>query len=101
MLEMAVAGGEEFLLGFQLAGISKVFKIEKNSEEQIKKFTENKEIGILVLDDAVMKSLPDHVQTDLNKMVKPVVVVLSKEAGSTSLRNSIIKAIGVDLMKEK
>ena len=101
MVELAIAGGEEFLLGFQLAGISNVFKIEqdKNVENFIDEIKENKEIGILVLDDTIMKRLPEHVQGDLNKSVRPVVVVLSTEKGSTSLRDNIIKAIGVDLMK--
>lgn len=103
MLEMAVAGEEEFLLGFQLAGISNAFKInpDKTAEEELRKIIKKSEIGILVLHDNIMKALPSHMQADLNKSVNPVVVVLSKELESSNLRESIIKAIGVDLMKEK
>jgi len=103
MLEMAIAGEEEFLLGFQLAGVSNTFKLnpDNTAEEEIREIMEKDGIGILVLHDNIMQALPEHMQANLNKSVSPVVVVLSEKSESSSLRDSIIKAIGVDLMKEK
>ena len=101
MSEIAVVGGEEFVLGFQLAGISNIFTLDDSSAaEQIDKIMRLENIGILVIDEKTMQSVPENTRYKMGKSVKPVIVVISQNLGSSGLRESIIKAIGVDLMKE-
>ena len=100
MSEIAIAGNEEFLLGFRLAGVRNTFVVNGNQVEEIKKIMSDEKLGILVLDEKTLNALPDHFQDDLSKSVAPVVVSLSKEADSGNLRAQIIRAIGVDLWKK-
>jgi vacuolar-type H+-ATPase subunit F/Vma7 len=104
MAEIVVAGTEEFVMGFQLAGISNTFIIEgsenKDASEKIDAIMKSDNIGILVIDEKTMNALPENTRYRMSKSVKPVIVVISQKLGSSGLRESIIKAIGVDLMKE-
>lgn len=99
MLELAVAGSEEFLLGFQLAGIRHTFLLGDKPLDDLLEIRKNQKIGVLVLEEETMHKLPDHVKSDMNKSIRPVIVLLSKEGEGSDLRDKIISAIGVDLWK--
>jgi len=63
-MEIAVVGTPEFTLGFQLAGISTLYNPE-GEEERIKVFRDllnSKDVGIVVVDSAVLASLPDRLR---------------------------------------
>jgi len=102
MSEIAIVGKEEFTLGFMLAGVRKIY-VDHNLEETKNKlidFMNDENIGIIVLQQETFNELPVHIQDNLVKSVKPVVVTLSKTADAGKLREMIIKSIGVDLWEK-
>jgi len=99
-MEIAAVGSPEFTLGFQLAGISTLFNPE-DEEERIKVFRNllnSKDVGIVVVDSAVLASLPDRLRMQLSGSVSPTVLGIGTEEDNT-LRETIRRAIGVDLWK--
>ncbi len=99
-MEIAVVGSPEFTLGFQLAGISNLHNPE-GEDETSKVFRDlltTKGIGIVVVDSAVLASLPDRLKERLSESVTPTVLGIGTEE-DTTLRETIRKAIGVDLWK--
>ncbi len=101
MAELAVFGEEEFLLGFELAGIRKTYKIGSNVHKTLSAVLSEEGIGILVVSQSTMDQLDSHTQRELSKSTKPVVVVLSEQQEGAQLRKDIIRAIGVDLWKSE
>ena len=57
-----------------------------------------KGVGIVVVDSAVLSSLPDRLRERLSESVTPTVLGIGTEE-DTTLRDTIRKAIGVDLWK--
>ena len=102
MSEIAVIGSSEFALGFQLAGIRNVVELKdsENPSEKIKELTCKPEISIIVTDENLMKKISEDDRMKFEALIKPVIVVLSRELAAESLRKSIIKAIGVDLWRD-
>jgi len=99
-MEIAVVGSPEFTLGFQLAGISNLHNPE-GEDETSKVFRDlltTKGIGIVVVDSAVLASLPDRLKERVSESVTPTVLGIGTEE-DTTLRETIRKAIGVDLWK--
>ena len=99
-MEIAVVGSPEFTLGFQLAGISNIFNAETNDEmsSQLKSLLNSKEVGIIVIDSSIMSTLPERLRDQLSASVTPTVLGIGTEE-DTTLRDTIRKAIGVDLWK--
>ena len=100
MAELAVIGSTEFIMGFQLIGIKKVFEADdKSSLEKIfTKIMIDESIGIMVVEENSLAKLDDNFRKRVENNVSPVCVVLSDKQGSQSnLRETIKKAIGVDL----
>ena len=99
-MEIAVVGTPEFTLGFQLAGISTLYNPE-GEEESIKVFRDllnSKDVGIVVVDSAVLASLPERLRLQLSGSVSPTVLGIGTDEDNT-LRETIRRAIGVDLWK--
>ena len=99
-MDIAVVGSPEFTLGFQLAGISNLHNPE-GEDETSKVFRDlltTKGIGIVVVDSAVLASLPDRLKERLSESVTPTVLGIGTEE-DTTLPETIRKAIGVDLWK--
>ena len=99
-MEIAVVGSPEFTLGFQLAGISNIFNPETDDEmsSQLKSLLNSKEVGIIVIDSSIMTTLPERLRDQLSASVTPTVLGIGTEE-DTTLRDTIRKAIGVDLWK--
>ncbi len=99
-MELAVVGSQEFTLGFQLAGISNIFNPETGDEmsSQLKSLLNSKEVGIIVIDSSIMSTLPERLRDQLSASVTPTVLGIGTEE-DTTLRDTIRKAIGVDLWK--
>ena len=99
-MELAVLGSQEFTLGFQLAGISNIFNPETDDEmsSQLKSLLNSKEVGIIVIDSSIMTTLPERLRDQLSASVTPTVLGIGTEE-DTTLRDTIRKAIGVDLWK--
>ncbi len=95
MAEIIVVGDEEFTLGFDLVGIR---------SERMDKFEEliskNSDAGIVVISQKDYDGLSVRVKNTIDKLIKPIIVILSEDdIKGQNLRDSIIKALGVDLMK--
>lgn len=97
MLEIAVVGGSEFTLGFQLAGIRKTFDVEEEPINKIMELMKDGDVGIIVVDKKTMDKIDRFDREDLERSVKPVVITLSTEESDENLRWVIKKSIGVDL----
>ena len=99
-MELSVVGSQEFTLGFQLAGISNIFNPENEDEmvSQLRSLLNSKDVGIIVIDSAIMATLPERLRYQLSASVTPTVLGIGTEE-DTTLRDTIRKAIGVDLWK--
>ncbi|MFC1648252.1 V-type ATP synthase subunit F [Nanoarchaeota archaeon] len=49
MVEIVIAGHEEFLLGFKLSGVRHTFNTEENAKEIIEKVIRMGNVGVLVI----------------------------------------------------
>ena len=99
-MEIAVVGSPAFTLGFQLAGLSDLYNPEGEEElhSTLRSLLNNKSVGIMVVDSAVMSTLPDRLRDQLSASVSPTVLGIGTEE-DTTLRKTLRKAIGVDLWK--
>ena len=99
-MELSVVGSQEFTLGFQLAGISNTFNPEGDEEmaNQLKSLLNSKDVGIIVIDSAIIPTLPERLRNQLSASVTPTVLGIGTKE-DTTLRDTIRKAIGVDLWK--
>ena len=100
-MEISVIGNSDFVMGFRLAGIRKVYETDNISVESVvRAVLEDKDIGILVMHNDDVSRLSDSLQALLNASVQPTVVALGGSGeGSTNLRDKIKQAVGVDLWK--
>lgn len=95
MSKIFVVGNEEFTLGFELVGID-----SKPFSEFEKLISKNSEAGIVIISSEDYESLSLKLKGQIDKLLKPIVVILSKEdIKGGNLRDKIIKALGVDLLK--
>jgi V/A-type H+-transporting ATPase subunit F len=99
-MDIAVVGSPEFTLGFQLAGISTLYNPEGEEEtsQTFRNLLNTKGVGIVVVDSAILSALPDRLKERLSQSVTPTVLGIGTEE-DTTLRETIRKAIGVDLWK--
>ena len=72
-MEIAVIGSPAFTLGFQLAGLSDLYNPEGEDELHavLRSLLNNKSVGIMVVDSAVMTTLPDRLRDQLSASVSP------------------------------
>jgi V/A-type H+-transporting ATPase subunit F len=63
-----------------------------------KSLLNNKSVGIVVVDSAILAGLPERLRDQLSASVSPTVLGIGTEE-DTTLRDTIRKAIGVDLWK--
>ena len=95
MSKIVVVGDEEFTLGFELVGID-AFPFS----EFEKVVSKTSDAGIVVISQQDYDTLSVRLKNDIDKMLKPIVVILSKEdIKGGNLRDAIVRALGVDLLK--
>ena len=99
MVKLAVVGSNEFIVGFQLAGIRDVIEVTINSYNELKNLKNKKEIGIVVVDEKIMDNLEQQQRLEIEASVDPVFITVSTEVEQDSLKRLIKKSIGVDLWK--
>ena len=99
-MEIAVVGSPEFTLGFQLAGLSDSYNPEGEEDlhSTLRSLLNNKSVGLMVVDSTMLTTLPDRLREQLSASVSPTVLGIGTEE-DTTLRDTIRKAIGVDLWK--
>ncbi len=97
-MDIAVIGNEDFVLGFRLAGVRRVFTTnEENYESTLLKAMDDEAIGILAADSSDLKFLKPHVRQKVMDSIQPVVVPIGRD--ESDLREKVKRAIGVDLYK--
>jgi V/A-type H+-transporting ATPase subunit F len=100
-MELAVIGKSEFVTGFRLAGIGKVYETTdvKTTESAVRSVLEDRSVGILVMHNDDISNLPEILRKNLNESVQPTIVALGGSGAGSNLRDKIKQAVGVDLWK--
>ncbi len=97
-MEIAVIGSDEFVLGFRLAGIRRVFVADSNNyQEKMLEAMSQPSIGILAVDAKDLANLSYAVRQRVMDSIQPVVVPVGGD--ESDLREKVKRAIGVDLYK--
>ena len=99
MVKIAVVGSNEFIVGFQLAGIKDIIEAQSDYFNELKNIKNKKEIGIVVVDEKIMEKLEQHQRFDIESSVEPVFIPISTTSEQDSLKKLIKKSIGVDLWR--
>ncbi|MCH2357948.1 MAG: V-type ATP synthase subunit F [Candidatus Poseidoniales archaeon] len=99
-MEIAVVGTSEFTLGFQLAGITRILNPpdDEELERDMRALLNEGEVGIVVVDSEDLLKLPERLRIQLSDSISPTFLGIGTTE-DTTLRESIRKAIGVDLWK--
>jgi V/A-type H+-transporting ATPase subunit F len=99
-MDIAVLGRDEFVLGFRLAGVKRIYtSSERDYEGRILELLADSSIGVLAVDSSDMDSLSSIVRKKVLDSIAPVVVPVGK--GEGDLREKVKRAIGVDLYKKE
>lgn len=99
-MEIAVIGSDEFVLGFRLAGIRRVFVANQdNYQEKMLEAISQPEIGILAVNAGDLDALPVLLRNRVMDSIQPVVVPVG--GGEADLREKVKRVIGVDLYKSE
>jgi V/A-type H+-transporting ATPase subunit F len=100
-MEIAVIGTDDFVTGFQLAGVWRTYAVADHSqlEEKMELALNDSAVGILVLEEEQIEKLSNKSKKRLDKLVTPVIVTLSSKGKETDLRELIKRTVGVDLWK--
>jgi len=93
-MEIAVIGKEDFCLGFRLTGIKKI--VETSKPEDVMQF-KSSEVGIVILDESLFEIMEGDDKESLSDSLKPIYIILSKQASDDSLKRMIRKSIGVEV----
>ena len=99
MSKTAVLGSNEFIVGFQLAGIKDTFEISNNPMNDINSLKNKKEHGIVIIEEKIMEGMEKHDREDTEYSVEPVFIPISTKVEQDSLKRLIKKSVGVDLWK--
>ena len=95
-MEIAVIGSDEFVLGFRLAGIRRVFVADKdNYQDKMLEAMSQPNIGILAVDAKDLDNLSFAVRHKVMDSILPV------GGDQSDLREKVKRAIGVDLYKSE
>lgn len=99
-MELAVVGNGEFVTGFRLAGIKKIFEVNNEElETTVEDILKDREVGILIMHGDDLIKLPEMLRHTINDSVEPTVVTLGGSGESSNLREKIKQSVGVDLWK--
>jgi V/A-type H+-transporting ATPase subunit F len=100
-MELAAIGKSEFVTGFRLAGVRRIYETSdaKAVESAVKSVLEDKSVGIVVMHNDDISNLPEILKKNLNESVQPTVVALGGSGAGSNLRDKIKQAVGVDLWK--
>jgi V/A-type H+/Na+-transporting ATPase subunit F len=97
MVNATVLGRNEFIVGFQLAGIKDIMEVSGNPLDDILELRKRKDVGIVIVDEHVLESIDHDRRIEIEDSVDPVFIPVSAKAEQDSLRRLIKKSIGVDL----
>jgi vacuolar-type H+-ATPase subunit F/Vma7 len=105
---IAVIGSHSLELGFKIAGITTSYAASTGAEAEplIHKLMQDEGIGIIVISGSLAREIRDRkINEALASSMKPLFIVVSdsgdKEEYKDNLRQLIIRALGIDIMKAK
>lgn len=105
---IAVVGNHSLGLGFKIAGITTSYAASSGTEAEpiIHKLMVDEGVGIIVLSASLAREIRDRKINDaMTSSMKPLFIVVSdsgdKEEYKDNLRQLIIRALGIDIMKSK
>ncbi|MGQ9587097.1 MAG: V-type ATP synthase subunit F [Thermoplasmata archaeon] len=99
-MEIAVVGSEEFVTGFRLAGIKKVYAVTQDKlVETLVRVMDEPEVGVLAVHTKDLERLPLQLRTKMMQSVDPVVIPVGEEEGD--MRDKVRRAMGIDLYKSR
>ncbi|MEM0449771.1 MAG: V-type ATP synthase subunit F [Methanomassiliicoccales archaeon] len=97
-MDIAVVGSDEFVLGFRLAGLKRVYPVsDADLERRVLELIADSTIGVLVMNSSDLERLGAITRRKVLESIAPVVVPIGK--GEGDLREKVKRAIGVDLYK--
>ncbi len=97
-MDIAVLGSNEFVLGFRLGGVKRVYPVKPDKyEEKLLELIADNSIGVLAIDSNDLDNLSPIGRKKAMESIAPVVVMVGKKEGD--LREKVKRAIGVDLYK--
>jgi len=99
-MEIAVVGSEEFVTGFRLAGIRKVYTTTPDKLiETVARVLDQEEVGILAIHSKDLDKLPTQMRVKMMASVDPVVIPVGEEEGD--MRDKVRRAMGIDLYRSE
>jgi len=99
-MEIAVVGSEDFVVGFRLAGITKVYGVRPEElQETVVRLMDEADVGILAVHTKDLERLPAQLRERMMASVNPVVIPVGAEEGD--MRDKVRRAMGIDLYKSK
>lgn len=99
-MQIAVVGSEEFVTGFRLAGIRKVYAVsEEKLVDTVVKVMDEPEVGILAIHSKDLEKMPAQLRAKMMDSVDPVVIPVGLDEGD--MRDKVRRAMGIDLYKSK
>lgn len=99
-MQIAVVGSDDFVTGFQLAGVDTVFPAtEKELDEKVEQAINTEGTGVIVMDSEEVNKLSNKTKKALDRLITPVLVTLSAKGKEEDLRELIRRTVGVDLWK--
>lgn len=94
-----MAGRDEFVQGFKLAGVRKTVVSDPSElEVAVAKILEDPAVGILILNTDDVARMGHAMRRRLDTVPRPVVIAVGRRE-EEDLRAKIKRAIGVDLLK--
>lgn len=99
-MQIAVVGNDDFVTGFQLAGVKLIYPAKPHElDEKVKQVLELENVGILIMHEHEFQKLSVSNKRKLEKTITPVIVTLGGMQEKSGLRELIKKSVGVDLWK--
>ncbi len=97
-MDIAVLGSDEFVLGFRLGGVKRIYTSKPNEyEAKVLELINDSTIGVLAIDSSDLEQLSPNAKRKVTESIAPVVVMVGK--AESDLREKVKRAIGVDLYK--
>jgi len=97
-MEIAVVGSSDFVVGFRLAGVKRIFETTDDTIiATVQKIVSSKDVGILVISSKDMERFPASLRAQLAESTTPVVITVGTDKGD--MRDKVRRAIGIDLYK--
>ncbi len=99
-MEIAAFGDENFVMGFQIAGIKNSYIAEGDANKIVEEIMGREDVGIVVTEKKTFDTLSEHMREVVLTAARPAFVVLSFDiSAEENLRLMIKRAMGIDLWK--